>query len=407
MAKRKKKEKKKDPKQVTDFAALLELPERLAQYLRLLFHVNKVDWDFMVDKVRQGSPYKEWSKSKGKGRGRRYFAAPCEELKKVQRGLLNQFLLQIPVHFSRHGGVKGSSILTNAEHHIGFAKTVFAIDIVDAFPNVYRSRIRACLKKPFEFRLRQFAGIEITDEDKKQLLETIVDLLAYKDRLPQGPPTSPRIFEIVSGKTDTELFDLVQTNSNAFQGYRLSIYADNITISSDGDTPEEFRKGVVKIIQSNGFHTHTRKDKMTYFSPQTGTVPVITGLVIPEDGRLLMHPNKVNQFRGALHTLLKNPNWDETEKGKVAGITGFIRQIYPLGKNVPSKLKKVLEEAEKRFEISRAKRAKTAQSKKKQEVKTSETKPSNAVIVKITKAAGGKGSDGKVKDLAVISTTRT
>jgi hypothetical protein len=301
----------------------------------------------MLDKVRQGEPYTEWSKSKGRGRGRRYFAAPCEELKIVQRGVLNQFLKQIPVHFARHGGTTGSSILSNADHHVG-AKTLFAVDIVDAFPGVYRSRVRACLKKPLEFGLRQFKGVQFSDADKEQMLESIVELLTWKDRLPQGPPTSPRVFEIVSGKSDRELFALVEKSSTPLQTYRLSIYADNITISSDGDIPEEFRKEVVKILQSNGFHTHTRKDKMMYYSPETGTVPVVTGLIIAED-RLIMHPNKVNQFRGRLGRLLKVSQWSANEKGEIAGILGFIRQIYPPGKNVPSKLRKSVEAAERRI----------------------------------------------------------
>lgn len=399
----KKKKHKRDSKRVTvDFSALLELPERLAHLLRLWFHLTKAEWDFMVDKVRQGKPYKEWSKSKGKGRGRRYFAAPCEELKMVQKAMLNQFLSQVPVHFSRHGGVKGSSILTNADHHTGFAKTVFAVDIVDAFPSVYRSRIRACLKKPFLFGLRQFASVELSNEDKEQLLEAIVDLLSYKDRLPQGPPTSPRIFEIVSGKTDMQLFDLVQRNSSAFQGYRLSIYADNITISSDDFMPDEFRKAVVRIIQKNGFHTHTRKDKMTYFSPETGTVPVITGLVITDDNRLLMHPNKVNQFRGALNTLLKFSIWDPSQKGKAAGIIGFIRQIYPPGKNIPSKLKKVFEEAQLRFKAHDAKvPVKKVQPSKKQVAKSSEKKSAKVVELPKLKKAKGARKNNTLKEAAL------
>ena len=339
----------KSKKEIVDFQTVLNLPERLAQYLRLWFHINKVDWDFMLDKIRQGKSYREWSKSKGRGKGRRYFAAPCDELKKVQKSILNQFLSQVLVHFSRHGGVRGSSILTNADHHVGFAKTVFAVDIVNAFPSVFRSRVRACLCKPFTFGLRQFGGVKFSKKDVKMLLESVVDLLVWKDRLPQGPPTSPRVFEIVCGKTDQTLFELVAKNSTAFQEYRLSIYADNITVSSDHDIPVEFRNEVVAIIQKNGFITHSRKDKMQYFSPETGTVPVVTGLVITNDNRLLMHPDKVNQFRGRLGRLLKQEVWNATERGEIAGMLGYIRQIYPVGKKVPSKIRKQVELAESRL----------------------------------------------------------
>ena len=349
-------EEKKDGKErkvwtYKNFEALLALPERLAHFLRLWFHIPKTDWDFMVAKVRQGSPYLEWSRSKGKGKGRRFFAAPCPELMRAQRSILDRFLSSVPVHFARHGGQVGSSIFTNAEHHAGFAKTVFAVDIVNAFPSVYRSRVRACLWKPFEFGFRQFAGVEFTPEERKAMLETVVDLLVWKDRLPQGPPTSPRVFDIVCGKMDQGLFELIQANSSPLQSYRLSIYADNITISSDGAIPQEVQQEAVKIISDCGFYTHSRPDKMAYFSPETGTVPVVTGLVILPDGRVLMHPNKVNQLRGRLTRLLRQETWDRVLRGEVAGVLGFIRQVYPFGtdKKVPSKLRKVVASAEARL----------------------------------------------------------
>lgn len=332
-----------------NFEAILALPERLASYLRLWFHLPKAEWDFAIDKMRQKKAYREWSKSKGRGKGRRYFAAPCAELKLVQRAVLNRFLSQITVHFCRHGGQLGSSIMTNVGHHAGFAKTVFAVDIVNAFPSVYRSRVRACLRKPFNFGLRQFAGVAFSEDDQKQMLESVVDLMILKDRLPQGPPTSPRLFDIVCGKMDQELFELIQTNSTPFQSYRISVWLDNITISSDGDIPEELRAKVAETIRDNGFFVHTRDDKMKYFSPETGEVPVITGLVIGEGG-VTMAPRKVNQLRGRLTRLCRLAEWDAQMRGEVAGILGFVRQVYPHGgRRLPSKLREIVEMAETRF----------------------------------------------------------
>lgn len=36
-----------------DFESILELPERLSRYLRLLLHLSTKEWDFMIDKLRQ------------------------------------------------------------------------------------------------------------------------------------------------------------------------------------------------------------------------------------------------------------------------------------------------------------------------------------------------------------------
>lgn len=354
-----------------NFETVLVLPERLAQYLRLWFHLSKAQWDFMLDKLRQEKAreaqwmskaankgkiyraavaYREWSKSKGRGKGRRYFAAPCDELKLVQKAILNQLLGQISVHFCRHGYQRGSSILTNVAHHAGFAKTVFAVDIVNAYPSVYRSRVRAVLRKPFEFGLRQFSGVEFSESDRTQLLEATVDLLVWKDRLPQGPPTSPRMFNIVCGKMDQALFQLLETSGTPLQSYRLTVWADNIVVSSDGDIPKELRQQIVETIRQHGFFVHQREDKMKYFSPETGEVPVVTGLVIGREGLVTMAPAKVNQLRGRLTRLCRVLEGDPQTRGEVAGILGFVRQVYPhSGRRLPSRLREVVEKAERRF----------------------------------------------------------
>ncbi|HCC22109.1 TPA: hypothetical protein DEP86_01745, partial [Candidatus Uhrbacteria bacterium] len=115
-----------------DFRVVLDVPERLVLLLLQFLHLTRANWSFLMDRIRQyktdGTPvYTEWSKSKGRNKGRRYFAAPCDELKLVQKAILNRFLLSVPVHFIRHGGQRGSSILTNAETHAGFAKSMFVV----------------------------------------------------------------------------------------------------------------------------------------------------------------------------------------------------------------------------------------------------------------------------------------
>jgi len=342
-----------------DFRVVLDLSERLSRLLREFLHVSKSDWNFLMDRIRQykdkGTPvYREWSKSKGKGKGRRYFAAPCEELKLVQKAILDRFLLSIQVHFVRHGNQRGSSILTNAEAHAGFAKSLFSVDIVNAFPTVFRSRIKANLKRPWYYACRMFSGVELNDDDKERMLEALVDLLAWRDRLPQGPPTSPRVLDIVCLKMDTEIYQMIQGNSTPFQEYCFTAYADDLAVSCNAESmPEELRDSVLRIVRDNGFIPHTRKDKTEYFSPETGKVPVITGLVINSTGRITIPPNKVNQLRSRLYNLLKKKEWDETDRGEAAGLVGgYIRQIYP--DKLPSKLATLVVQAEERFRLEKS-----------------------------------------------------
>lgn len=340
-----------------DFQAVLALPERLASYLRLWLQCTPAEWTFCLDKLRQG-PERAYARhfiSKGRGKARRPILAPCAELKCIQRAIVHRILSQIPVHFCRHGVPPGSSVLTNARQHLGADPRGFSVDLVNAYPTVRRSRIRANLRKPFRFGLRQFAGVAFSDDDAKQLLEALVDLVCLRDRLPQGPPTSPRLLAICCMKLDQELWKLCAEASTPLQTYRLTIWMDDITISADAPIPPQFQERVLAVIRDNGFIPHTRPDKTKYFSPETGERLVVTGLVVNPDGRLTLAPRKVDQIRARLHHLTGLKRWDEKTLGQVMGLRGHVRQIYP--KRLPSDLRVLIETIERRVAADRAAKA--------------------------------------------------
>ena len=351
---KKKKEKTNPLDQYTDFGTILVLSERLAQYLRLLFKLDKATWNFALDKIRQGKAYKEWRKFKGRGKGYRHFAAPCAELKTVQRAIKAQFLDQIPIHFSRYGCQGGTGIVEHAAAHMG-NKAAFGVDIINAYPTVLRSRIRKCLQKPFRFMLRQFGDVDWLEDDVKNMLESVVDLLCLHDRLPQGPPTSPRILGIVCYKMDTALFSYLNERTSPLQGFSMTSWFDDITVSSDKEIPEEMRDKILALIKEHGFIPHTRPDKTKYFSPETGEVPIVTGVVICPDGRLTMAPRKVNQLRAAFNNWLKIEVWDEHILGKVNGTLGAVRQLYP--EKLPSKLRVLVGKVEDRLHAGKVARS--------------------------------------------------
>lgn len=347
--KKRKKEKKREFTPKADFQAVLNLPIRLVEIMQLLLHIEPATWNLMTARLQQKkpAPYKLYKKSKGKGKGFRHFAVPCDELMVVQTKILNHFLSSIPVHFSRHGNVKGSSILTNAMHHAGFAVAGFEVDLVNAFPTVFRSRMMANLRKPFQFALRQFEGITLEDSDVELMLEALVDLICFRDRLPQGPPSSPRVLDLVCMNMDKQIFALLQKHTTPFRKFKQTAWADNLYISSNEEIPEEVRNEMIKIVIDNGFIAHTRKDKTVYSSPETGRTPIVTGLVVRPEARLTMAPRKVNQMRGRLMNQLRYNAWDDQRRQEVQGVVAFIRQVYP--EKLPSRLAKVVPQAEQRL----------------------------------------------------------
>lgn len=331
-----------------NFEAVLGLCPRLVEILQMLFGITPPMWAFALDKMRQESgAYRLSLEPKGPGKAPRKIHKPCQELKDAQRLILQRFLGEIPVHHGRESNRPGSSILTNASKHIS-ARGVFTLDLVDAFPSVWRSRVRTVLRGPlFDALAKQFMDEEFSDDDRAKLLESLLDFLMLNDRLPQGSPCSPRILDLCLFSADAQIWRMLRRHSTVLQHFRFTGYADDYTVSSDGEISEPMQAAIVEILTNLGWRVHTDENKTKYMSPETGEVPMVTGLVLVPDGRITMAPRKVNQIRGRLHRLLKMPEWDTRARGEAAGLHGYVTHIY--GNKPPSALREIMAQIKNRM----------------------------------------------------------
>lgn len=326
----------------SDFQAILDISPTNERLFLQLFAIDLADWMSAVERVRNDQAYRTSYISKGEGKPRRRIDAPAMELKHLQGIIANRFLREIPSHFICHGNKPGTSIFTNAEQHRG-AAYVLSADVVNAFPSVLRSRVRSILRKPFGHRLKQLPEYSsVTDRQKNELLEVLVDLLCFRDRLPQGSPASPRILELAMFSVAEDLTAICYE-----KGFTASIYADNITISSNAEIEEQMLTVVRKIFQKRGFQIHPDGAKTRIDGPSNGVTPTVTGLVITENGEITCSPNKLNNLRASLHKSLQVEDWDAEVAGKVAGTIGFLRQVYP--ESMPSKVRALVDDCETRL----------------------------------------------------------
>jgi len=325
-----------------DFKDVLDISPTNERLFCQLFAIDLVDWMGAVERIRNEEAYRTSFISKGEGKPKRRIDAPAEELKQLQGIIANRFLREIPSHFICHGNKPGTSIFTNAEQHRG-AAYVLSADVVNAFPSVLRSRVRAILRKPFGHRLKQLPDYSsISDRQKQELLEIMVDLLCYRDRLPQGSPASPRVLELAMFSVAEDLTAICYE-----KGFTATIYADNITISSNVEIESEMLGVVSSICLKRGFRIHPAGNKTKIDGPSNGVTPTVTGLVITDNGEITCSPNKLNNLRASLHNSLQVEDWDAEVAGKVAGTIGFLRQVYP--KSMPAKVKSLVEGCEKRL----------------------------------------------------------
>lgn len=206
--------------------------------------------------------YREFTIPKRSG-GVRRIHAPEATLKAVQRRILRAVLVPLRCHPAVHGFEKGRSIVTNAVKHVG-REVVIRLDIQDFFPSISLKRVS------------QFFRNHGWNREAANLLTR---LCTHEGGLPQGPPTSPRLANLVNYRLDARLHGLAVAHSgkvktrNPRSGQLLdrptgigeatyTRYADDLTFSfTSGDA--WLVRGVLwfarHIVEDEGYRLHLRR----------------------------------------------------------------------------------------------------------------------------------------------------
>lgn len=327
--------------------AFVSLPTHLLYFLSFWLQVDYDDLLVAQHLLEKGGAYQAREIPKGKGsKEKRLLYVPIREMKTIQAKLMLNFLSFIPVHPATRGCRQGTSFVMNARHHSGFASSVYSLDLRHAFPSVTRKRAHAHLKGPLNYQVRQF-GHPLKKEEVDQLLEAILDLVIFRDSLPQGAPSSPMLLNIVCMLMDQEitryLFGL-----EGGRRFRYSRYVDDLTISSDtenGLSPEE-RKAITDLVTKCGFHPHP--DKEHYVSRlHPGQSANVTGINIHADGRTTLSRKTLNRYRAHLTAICtsvaQGTVLTDTERGEIHGILGFLGQVY--GTRLPAMVAVAVQQA--------------------------------------------------------------
>jgi RNA-directed DNA polymerase len=234
-----------------------------------------------------GAPYVELVIPKKSG-APRTLHAPRQELKRMQRTLLDEVLAGLPVHPACHGFVQGRSTVTNAAPHVGSA-VVVKLDLRDFFPTVHFRRVRGLflqLGYPHDVAMmlaRLTTHRPVTDGGT----------VAWPGILPQGAPTSPAIINLICRRMDERLAGLA-----ARVGATYTRYADDLTFSFR-TAPEiamgRFMWWVDQICQQEGFAEHPGKRRVRRRSNQQR----VTGLTVND--KVAVPRELRRRFRAILH----------------------------------------------------------------------------------------------------------
>ncbi len=163
------------------------------------------------------------------------------EMRALQSRLYRRILLpklQPSVH--SHGGIKGRSIKTNAEPHLGRGY-VFKTDIKSFYPSVHRTRVYQLFLKRFEC--------------SPDVARFCTQICTYKHHLALGLITSPILADQVLSRVDRRIGGACENS-----GLVYTRFVDDITISGPFNLEKAgFAKLVERILREDGFTANPKK----------------------------------------------------------------------------------------------------------------------------------------------------
>lgn len=263
-----------------DLKACTSLPD-----VARLLHFKPKTLAYVLYRMPDPIKYNTFEIPKRSG-GTRTIAAPCDQLKRVQRNLatvLQDCLDEINAARLRsdldpkpdriaHGFKRRRSIITNAIPHRGQA-FVFNVDIADYFGSINFGRVRGFLLKDSNFAL------------PAPVATVLAQIACFKGALPQGSPCSPVFSNLIGHILDIHLARLAKE-----VGITYTRYADDLTFSTNkAHFPHQIAQPVVPqahywqvgaklhhLVDMCGFQLNAAKTRMQYAASRQ----MVTGLVV-------------------------------------------------------------------------------------------------------------------------------
>jgi retron-type reverse transcriptase len=280
-----------------------------------------------------GSGYVEFEVPKRSG-GVRRISAPREQLKAVQRAILEKILEQMPAHEAAHGFVKGRSTVSNAGPHTG-ASVVVRVDLEDFFPTVHYRRVKGFFQA--HGYGDEVAGVlaGLTTHRPKLPDGTVV----WPGALPQGAPTSPAIANLVCRRMDARLTALANK-----VGATYTRYADDLSFSfkSPPERMGRFLWWVNAILQQEGFAENNPKRRVM----RKNSRQRVTGLTVNQQVSIPRAERR--RFKAILNNCRKHGVASQARgrkdfEGWLRGYAAYVKMVHPeLGARWQREVKELL-----------------------------------------------------------------
>lgn len=242
--------------------------------------------------------YKQFSLPKKSG-GLRHIWAPKDNLKALQRWILENIIERMPIHGAAHGFVPGRSIVSNAELHTD-SKLLVNIDLKDFFPTFTFRRVKGIFRAAGYMEGISTILALICTEAPRRIVKNGDETLYVatgKRCLPQGSPASPMLTNVACMRLDRRVSGYADAN-----GWRYSRYADDLSFSAPAGVaaaPNEkaLLDFLAMVMKEEGLNIHPGKTTIR----KEGQRQEVTGLIVNGKGNARV-PKKVRRMlRSALY----------------------------------------------------------------------------------------------------------
>jgi RNA-directed DNA polymerase len=292
-----------------------------------------------VERRREAANYRMFAIKKRSG-GRRFIHAVTGELFKAQQFINSEILQRLkphPASFAFHpdGGIRAC-----ASEHCG-TRWLFQYDLADFFHSVnevdvygvfvglgYRPLLafemaRICTTTRLPKHLKHYLWPKF--ENRSQIYQFYIERTGAVGVLPQGAASSPMLSNLVARSLDEAL-----TAFSVQHGLVYTRYADDITLSSGRDIPDEMSIGgihrtVIGIIRKNGFRENP--DKTRIAGP--GSKKLMLGLLV--DGKVpRLSKETFKRIDRHIHAIVKYGLIDVAKHEKFDSPIGFYNHLAGL-----------------------------------------------------------------------------
>ncbi len=189
----------------------------------------------------EASLYRSWDQPKPSGETRP-IDTPREKLKFVQRRINERILQRTQINKMATGGVRGKRLKDNLMPHLG-QPMVANFDLKGFFSNISNLQV-----------YRLFTHIGASSDVAKILMR----LTTFKERIPQGAPTSTMLANLVAGYVGMQCLDGRLRGLCRKNKFRTKRWIDDISVSG-APYLKKFEPTIEKIIEQAGFIPNREK----------------------------------------------------------------------------------------------------------------------------------------------------